>query len=106
MKIEWSFDHGDGVVVLQRNMIYQNIEIRAEVFKFKLFLFPSRFGVLGLFDVGRVFSDNDHTSKLIRGLHSGYGGGVWMEMFSKLVISGTYAHGEENLFNLTFGFLY
>jgi len=31
---------------------------------------------------------------------------LWFEIMKKVVISGTYSKGEENLVNVTFGFLY
>lgn len=89
-----------------RSSVYQNVELRCELFKFNIYLFPGKVGLLGLWDAGRVFSDNDETKQLFGGLHHGVGGGIWTEIFSKFVISGTYAHGEESLVNLTFGFLY
>jgi len=89
-----------------RSNIYQNVELRAELFKFNLYLFPGRFGLVGLYDMGRVFADNDSDKRLLHDWHSGYGGGVWVEVLKKLVVVGTYSQGEEGLFNLTFGFLY
>jgi hypothetical protein len=89
-----------------RSAIYQNVELRVEAFKFNFYLFPGRFGVLGLYDMGRVFADTDTNKKLLDDLHTGYGGGVWIEILKKLVVVGTYSEGEEGLFNVTFGFLY
>ncbi|KAA9325002.1 metallophosphoesterase [Adhaeribacter soli] len=89
-----------------RSSVYQNIELRAELFKFNFYLLPGRFGVVGLYDMGRVFSDNDASKKLFTDLHTGYGGGIWLEFIKRMVVVGTYSKGEENLFNVTFGFLY
>jgi hypothetical protein len=89
-----------------RSSIYQNVELRSELFKFNFYFFPGRLGILGLWDAGRVYSGNDETKKLFDGLHHGYGGGIWLEFFSKMVVSATVAKGEETLFNFRFGFLY
>jgi hypothetical protein len=89
-----------------RSALYQNIELRVEMFKFNFYLFPGRIGVLGLYDVGRVFADTDTNKKILDDLHTGYGGGMWLEVMKKFVVVGTYSKGEEGLFNLTFGFLY
>jgi hypothetical protein len=89
-----------------RSNIYQNVELRAEMFKFNFYLFPGRIGAVGLFDMGRVFADTDTNKKVLEDWHTGYGGGLWVEVMRKLVVVGTYSQGEEGLFNITFGFLY
>ncbi|MFC5271176.1 metallophosphoesterase [Adhaeribacter terreus] len=89
-----------------RSALYQNVELRVEMFKFNFYLFPGRIGAVGLYDMGRVFADTDTNKKLLSDLHTGYGGGMWLEVMRKLVVVGTYSRGEEGLFNLTFGFLY
>src|SRR5690606_997306 len=48
-----------------RSAVYQNIELRVELFKYNLYLFPGRVGVLGLYDMGRVFADNDTERRLL-----------------------------------------
>jgi len=56
---------GDAAVVA-------NTELNVEIGKYTAFL-PLRYGVFGLFDVGRVFVDGESSSKW----HTGAGGGVW-----------------------------
>lgn len=90
-----------------RSSIYANAEARLPLFKFNIYLFPGTFGALALIDHGRVFADNDTSKGLFRGLHRGVGGGVWVDVLRKAVVSGTYSIGEkEKLYNLNFGFLF
>jgi hypothetical protein len=90
-----------------RSNVFANFEARVKVADFNVYLFPGSVGVLGLIDHGRVFSDNDKSRKLFHDLHRGIGGGVWIDVAKKAVVSGTYSFGEkEQLVNVTFGFLY
>jgi len=90
-----------------RSNVYANAEARIHLFRFNLYLFPGTFGVLALVDHGRVFADDDTSHKLFHDLHRGIGGGVWVDVLRKAVISTTYSVGEkEKLFNLNFGFLF
>ncbi len=86
-----------------RSSIYQNTELRVELFKFNVYLFPGKFGVIGLVDHGRVWADGEESSKI----HRGIGGGIWVDVLRQVVVSGTYTKGEdESLMNLNFGFLF
>lgn len=57
--------------------VFGNAELRLAVATVRL-LFPTRWGVFGLADAGRVFfeGDSDDADRL----HTGYGGGVWLSM--------------------------
>jgi hypothetical protein len=57
---------------------------------------------VGYNDIGRVWADNENSSTW----HDGYGGGLWIAPFNKLVITGTlsYSNEEKNFALLTFGF--
>ncbi|WP_338152744.1 hypothetical protein [Rufibacter ruber] len=86
-----------------RSMLYQNTEVRLEVFKFNVYLFPGKFGIMGLVDHGRVWNDGENSSKI----HRGVGGGIWVDVLKQAVVNATYSIGEEEkLFNLNFGFLF
>lgn len=87
-----------------RDVVYANAELRLELLKFNAYLFPGSFGVLGLYDAGRVYNSFD--SGGLNGLHTAYGGGVWVDILKKAVITGTLAKGEETLFLLQFRFLF
>ncbi|MBX9851143.1 MAG: metallophosphoesterase [Cytophagaceae bacterium] len=80
---------------------YQNVEARMELMKFNFYLFPSKFGLLGLIDNGKIWVNNFNSKKW----HTGYGGGLWINIFNKLVFSATYSFSkEDSLFNLKSGF--
>jgi hypothetical protein len=85
-----------------RGMAYNNIELRWKIADLKTFLFPAAFGIVGYNDIGRVWADNENSSTW----HDGYGGGLWIAPFNKLVITGTlsYSNEEKNFALLTFGF--
>ena len=86
-----------------RTSVYQNTEIRAELFKFNVYLFPGKLGIMGLVDHGRVWADGESSNKI----HRGVGGGIWIDVLKQAVINATYSVGEEDkLFNLNFGFLF
>lgn len=87
-----------------RSSVYANAELRLELLRFNAYLFPGSLGILGLYDVGRVYTDQD--SGGLRDLHSGYGGGVFVDILKRLVIVGTIAKGEETLGLVQFRFLF
>ena len=90
-----------------RSSVYANFEARVKLADFNVYLFPGTFGILGLIDHGRVFSDKDASRKLFRDLHRGVGGGLWLDLAKKGLVSATYSFGEkERLVNVTFGFLF
>jgi hypothetical protein len=86
-----------------RSSLYQNTELRVQLFKFNVYLFPGKFGVMGLIDHGRVWADGDKSNKI----HRGVGGGIWVDVLKQAVINATYSVSEEDkLVNLNFGFLF
>ncbi|QHL88571.1 hypothetical protein GU926_14475 [Nibribacter ruber] len=86
-----------------RSSLYQNTELRVELFKFNVYLFPGKFGLMGLVDHGRVWQDGEDSNKI----HRGFGGGVWIDVLKQAVVNATYSVGEEDkLVNVNFGFLF
>lgn len=84
---------GDGV-------IYSNNELRIRLLNLKTYLFPASAGILGFYDIGRVWQSQESSYKW----HNGKGFGAWIAPLNRIVIVGTMGFGEENLFALTFGF--
>jgi hypothetical protein len=88
--------------------LYNNFEARLKLFHFNAYFFPADFGIIGLIDNGRVWveddpSTDDGTSNKI---HTGYGGGIWMNPFGIAVLSATYAFSEDEesgLLNIKLG---
>ncbi len=88
-----------------RSSLYANFEARLQLLTFNAYLFPGKLGILGLADVGRVYSDNDvHTG--LMALHSGFGGGIYVDILKQAVINTTYSIGEEKLIFVGFDFLF
>lgn len=86
-----------------RSSLTFNQDLRIKLTNFKSYLFPGQLGLLGFFDLGRVWTSNDTSIKW----HNSVGGGVWMSPFEMLVINASYAiSSEENLFILKTGFLF
>jgi hypothetical protein len=58
----------------------------------KTFLFNGKAGLLGLFDIGRVWQPGENSSSW----HTGYGGGIILSPFNKLSVYVTYAVSKED----------
>ncbi|WP_439881133.1 metallophosphoesterase [Pontibacter sp. MBLB2868] len=87
--------------------IYANGEARVELFDFNMYLAPGKFGVLGLLDIGRIYYEEDPKQAFFRSLHTGYGGGIWVDALNNSIVSLTYAVGEtDKLWMLKFGFFF
>lgn len=84
---------GDGV-------FYSNNELRIRLLNLKTYLFPASAGIVGFYDIGRVWYGPETSDKW----HTGKGFGLWIAPLNRLAIVGTMGFGEENLFALTFGF--
>jgi len=76
-----------------------NTDFNVDLGRWSAFL-PLRYGVFGLFDIGRVFVDGESSSKW----HNAVGGGVWFRLFSSspffqlnTSIRAALVHTEEGL---------
>jgi len=58
----------------------------------KTYLFNGKAGLIGLFDVGRVWQPGENSSSW----HTGYGGGIILSPFNKLSVYVTYAVSKED----------
>ncbi len=86
-----------------RSALAFNQELRLKLFDFKSYIVPGSVGILGFYDVGRVWYDGE-TSGL---WHQDFGGGLWIAPFDMAIISANYAISpEQNLFTLVFRFLF
>ena len=86
-----------------RSSAYVNTDLRIKLFRFRTYLFPAHFGLLGFYDVGRVWADGEKSTTL----HDGYGGGLWLDPFGRAIINCTYAVSkEESLITIGIGFLF
>jgi hypothetical protein len=72
--------------------LYGDAELRLDLFDYRL-VFPSTFGILGLFDAGRVWLDGESPGDW----HTGYGGGFWLALRgTRSIVSVAYAESEED----------
>ncbi|MEO5569739.1 MAG: BamA/TamA family outer membrane protein, partial [Bacteroidia bacterium] len=86
-----------------RSIVYTNVDLRVPLLRFHSYLFPGFAGVLGFYDQGRVWNDNETSNTW----HSGYGGGVWLSPLGMAIVNFTYAVSkEEKLFAVSLGFLF
>ena len=74
-----------------RSYLYQNTEARFKLANFRNYIFTGNFGAFGFFDTGRVYSDNAESSTW----HSGYGPGLWMNFYNKILLSSAYGMSKE-----------
>ena len=76
-----------------KSAFYNNNEIRWAA-DTKNFLFTGKIGLIGFYDVGRVWQPLEKSTKW----HTGYGGGFFIVPFNKIAVSTTYDFSEEGPF--------
>jgi hypothetical protein len=84
-------------------MLYHNLDLRIKLTDFRTYLFPGTLGLVLFHDMGRVWIKPDDSGKW----RHGYGGGFWIAPLKKIVITASYAQGDDGgLPLITFGWLY
>ena len=79
---------------------YASTELRLRVLKSKSYIIPGDVGVMGFYDVGRVWQRDEDSRKW----HNGYGGGIYYIPYNLMMISLTAGFSpEDRLFNFTVG---
>ncbi len=82
------------------SMLYGNAELRVKLFKSRSYFLPGEFGVLGFYDIGRVWYTGENSKKW----HNAAGGGVYFVPYNLVMISASIGFSEEDrLFNFTIG---
>lgn len=82
---------------------FTNLEMRVALLNYRVYLFPGKVGVLGLYDTGRVWTRTNN----VGGWNRAYGGGIWFSLFNRIVITGTAAYSREGtLINVQNGFFF
>ncbi|MES3016121.1 MAG: metallophosphoesterase [Bacteroidota bacterium] len=74
-----------------RSYLYQNTEVRFKVTHFRNYIFTGDMGLFGFYDAGRVYSDLPEGNKW----HSGYGPGIWLNLYNKFLVSSGYGFSNE-----------
>ncbi|RNC82994.1 MAG: hypothetical protein ED557_09735 [Balneola sp.] len=86
-----------------RSSMYNNTELRFELFDFYQYLLGGKVGILAFFDNGRVWADNESSGKW----HQGYGGGVWFNVFDAFVLNSSLGQSVEgSYFEIRAGFFF
>lgn len=86
-----------------KSIFYQSTDLRVGVTRFRTNFIPIQMGVSAGFDYGRIWSNNDNSSKW----HNDYGGSVWISGFSALTGNLGFYHGGDGnrlVFSLGFNF--
>lgn len=79
--------------------VFLNTDLRLHFGTKVTSLIPIKYGIFGLYDVGRVWSESENSDKL----HSAIGGGVYLIPYKESInLTFTVAHSNEN--NLLFSF--
>ena len=93
--------------------VYFNNEVRIRLGSIQSYLFPAHVGVLGFYDVGRIWykdeSGIDPTapSGNSNAWHKGFGGGLWLTPFNLAAVTAEVGHSTEGtLFYMRLGFLF
>jgi len=77
-----------------RNAFYNNFEARTKLADVSSYIFPGELGLVGFFDLGRVWSDNDASDTW----HHGEGGGIYYAPARLAVIRLIAGHSTEGWF--------
>jgi outer membrane protein assembly factor BamA len=81
-------------------MLYSSAEVRFKLFKSRSFLLPGDVGIMGFYDLGRVWLANEHSKKW----HNSYGGGIYFIPYSVVMVSVAMGISDEDqLLNFTVG---
>jgi hypothetical protein len=75
-------------------MVYNNLEARIKLADFASYILPGQLGLIGLFDIGRVWVKDDHSNQW----HNGVGGGLYFAPAQMLVFQVILMHSPEGLY--------
>lgn len=80
---------------------YHNIDLRLRLFKWSNRIIPMKVGVIGGFDYGRVWTDNESSNTI----HNSQSVGLWFDLFGLSVLQTLYSFTDEgDQFSLNLGF--
>lgn len=83
------------------HMLYNNFELRMKIANFTGYIIPGQFGLVGFFDVGRVWVDDENSDVW----HNGIGGGLYFAPAQIIVVNLVAGYSKEGwLPYVTMGF--
>lgn len=71
--------------------LYNNLEARAKLFSFDSYLVPATVGLVGFYDIGRVWMKGEKSKKW----HQGYGAGLYFLPADIMYIQATLGFSKE-----------
>jgi hypothetical protein len=74
-----------------RNMIYNNLQGRLKLAKIPGYILPGQLGLTGFYDAGRVWAEDEHSTKI----HQGVGGGLYFAPASLTILQLLAGHSED-----------
>ena len=79
---------------------YSSLEFRVKLFKSQSYILPGDVGVLGFYDLGRVWQYNQVSHQW----HQAFGGGVYYTPYDLIIVSATLGLSDEGaIFNFSIG---
>jgi len=87
---------------LGKSSYYQSTDLRWNIGKIKKSIVPMSFGILGGFDYGRVWIDNEDSKKW----HQSLGGGIWINGLNVITGRITYFKSNDDKARVSFGLGY
>ena len=82
------------------SMAYASAELRLKLFQSQSYIFPGNVGLMGFYDIGKVWQRGESSKKW----HGAYGGGLYYVPYSLVMLSATVAFSpEDQLFNFSLG---
>lgn len=82
------------------SVLYTDAEFRVKLFKSESYLLPGDVGLIGFYDIGRVWLTNENSKKW----HHSFGGGLYYAPFNLAIISATIGiSNEDALINFSLG---
>jgi hemolysin activation/secretion protein len=84
-----------------QHSVYNNLEARVRLFNFRGYVIPGEFGLLGFYDIGRVWEKGENSSEW----HNGTGAGLYFAPAKLAVLSAVMGHSSEGWYPyITLGF--
>ncbi|MGI8582924.1 MAG: BamA/TamA family outer membrane protein [Chitinophagaceae bacterium] len=82
------------------SLVYGSAEVRVKLFQSNSYFLPGDVGVIGFYDIGKVWMRNEKSKRW----HQSYGGGFYYSPFNILIVSATVGISKEDgLFNFSLG---
>src|SRR5688572_15639785 len=83
-----------------KSSLYASAELRFKLFELKSYIVPGPVGLLGFYDIGRVWLDGENS----KAWHPAYGGGFYFIPYNRFMISAFAGFTpDERLYNFTVG---